>query len=227
MCYVNGTSIGSCIQKQRLIVFVDLDGTIVDTSINNTYDFIKFYFRSQKKYFKLLLYKILFKIFPIISVVINLTHLNKIISIDGIFTTLLFIGCKVHSLEEFAINWINFLNQKSLFNEEVLELINYFKRNGAKVYLLTACTELPAKLLGEHLRFDGILSRRFIIKKGIILGVRDLESISQLKLKYIRKIKGIVLEKSFIIYIVDEVSASLELRKLSNLIDIVIIIGGN
>ena len=214
-----------------LVVFVDLDGTIVVPQINNTYQFIKLFAKVKRDTLRYLLYSFVLMAMPFISTIYWLSRkvlgLSKnIVSLDALMITLLFAGVNVRSLREFSIKWVHSLVRLRLINKKVLKLIKYFKRNKAKLILLTACTELPACVIAKYLGFDICLARRFLIKWDIILGVRDADDIPLLKLKKIARLRNLLpIKEVYTIYVVDKSSASIEHEILrAELFDHVIIV---
>jgi len=200
-----------------LVVFIDLDDTITTSKINNTYHFIKLFYKIRGDIARLLLYEFVIRIMLFINKVIyTLRMLLKLsntssTSMDTILLSILFVGYNVELLKEFSIKWVYSLLKLRLFNEKILRWIRFLKGNGAKLVLLTACTELPACVIAKYLGFDTCFARRFITKWSIVMGMKDVESIPILKLKNIIKFKKMLsCNNVCVVYIVDKTSASVE-----------------
>ena len=202
--------------------FFDLDGTLVDSSINNTYHFILLYAKTNEYNLRTKIYFILIKFLPLISRIHRLLRLDRFkVSIDSILITVLFFGYKVEDLIRFSSYWIHALKTRAKLRKISLGYINYCKLKGYRTILLTACTEIPACILAKYLGLDDCFARRFKIYKGMIIGLKDYEPTPLLKLKFLIESKE--LKNAFKIYIVDEKSALNEssVLKMFNLLLII------
>lgn len=203
----------------HIVIFVDLDGTITSSRINNTYHFTMAYYKINRHTIGLLFFLFLLNITKI------LTNLFALFGFDldwnVIFISVLFWGHNINKLKYFSYIWFKSLLRLNFINLKLLEKLNYFKRRGAKVIMLTSCPELPACIIAKLLRFDACFARRFATKSNRVIALLDKESASMLKLKYLLQIK--YFEKKTNIYILDKMSTQAE-GKILKFFDKVILV---
>lgn len=212
---------------ENCIVFVDLDGTLTDLRINNTYHFIKAYYVWKRKRFRLLISNTIFnpgiiKILEKITKVLSLFKIN--VSTDGILIYILTVGLPRDELLTFSLQWIKILAKLGLFRDFLTKLIDTLQNRGCKMYLLTGCTEFPACVIACFYKFNGCFSRKFKIhKSSIIVGLEDYSNIEELKYKFISRIRHVSRNKKLNIYICDQESMKNE-QKILRFFDMIFII---
>jgi phosphoserine phosphatase len=159
------------------MAFFDLDGTIINSCINNTFDFIKMYFEYNNKYLRLNLEKIY-------RILIMFLPLNEHFKWK-ILIYLMFCNLNYKDLINFADDiYINKIFKK--FNDEVINKIRLYKEKNYKLILLTSCTEIPAKTIASYFNFDECICTLFKKRNGKIIGVEE-DTFRDLKISAIKK----------------------------------------
>jgi len=213
----------------RVVVFVDLDGTLINPRVNNTYDFIQFlnYYRLRNPILLKLLTFIMSKFSHIIAAV--LSRLRVKIDTSAVFINTMFFCLDLRLLKAVSLYWFHLLLIKKLVRTDVMKRIikiETLSPSRVEVYVLTCCIEYPACLIAEKLGYK-CLSRELRKKGGIVLGLKDMQPCYITKMvKYANVIKLFIKEysqRSFTVYIVDEESAKNEkpILKLFNKVIIV------
>jgi len=158
-------------------LFVDLDGVITKPKLNNTFDFVFCFYKVYSCRNRLK--KLIIKVLTFIGI---LPFIRQKIRKVQILT--LFRGLDSQELGQFARRyWIRYVQDN--LNKEIVDLIEHYKK-GYKLVLLTACTEFPAKALGEYLRFHDVISTTFIIENDKIIGIKE-DVFGSLKVKAVFK----------------------------------------
>ena len=213
----------------RVVVFVDLDGTLINPRVNNTYDFIQFlnYYRLRNPILLKLLTFIMSKFSHIIAAV--LSRLRVKIDTNAVFINTMLFCLDLRLLKAVSLYWFHLLLIKKLVRTDVMKRIikiETLSPSRVEVYVLTCCIEYPACLIAEKFGFK-CLSRELRKKGGIILGLKDIQLCYITKaVKYADVIKSFIKrcsQRLFTVYIVDEASANDEkpLLKLFNKVIIV------
>jgi hypothetical protein len=213
----------------RVVVFVDLDGTLINPRVNNTYDFIPFlnYYRLRNPILLKLLTFIVTRLSHAIAVVLN--RLCVKIDNSAVFINTMFFCLDLRLLKAVSLYWLRLLLVKKLVKTDVMKRIievEALSPSKVEVYVLTCCTEYPACLMAEKLGYK-CLSRELRKRGDIVLGLKDMQPCYITKIvKYANVIKLFIKEYSqrpFTVYIVDEESAKNEkpLLKLFNKVIIV------
>lgn len=212
-------------KNPHIILLVDLDGTITDPAINNTYNFIEIFYKVHKMNKRILLLNFLFRNILVIRRFISIFKLGKVFSIDGILISVLFFGIKKQKLEIFSHVWSKILSKASLFNADIMFFIEQAKKmKNIKLIMFTACSEMPACVIAELLGFHYCIARRFITIRGLIIATRDLEDVSTFKYSKLIKLLNTFKSAYRKIYIIDIESAKSEFRLItSGLFDLVLI----
>ncbi len=158
-------------------VFFDLDGTISLEEFNNTFDFIELYYCYHKCRKKLLLKYV----YTILMILMPYSFIKK----RRILINLLFNNIVADDLTKFTKKcYLPIFHTKLNYN--VVEKIKEYKKKGYHLVLLTACTEIPAKIISKDLGFDDCISTTFIIKDKKICGV-DEDNFGDLKISALEK----------------------------------------
>lgn len=213
----------------RVVVFVDLDGTLISPRVNNTYDFIPFlnYYRLRNPILLKLLTFIMTRFSDAIAVVLN--RLRVKIDTNAVFINTVFFWLDLRLLKAVSLYWLRLLLAKKLVRSDVMKRIIEVKTlspGKVEVYVLTCCIEYPACSIAEMLGYK-CLSRELRKKGGIVLGLKDMQPCYITKIvKYASVIKLFIKkyqQRPFTVYIVDEESAKNEkpLLKLFNKVIIV------
>jgi len=202
------------------VIFVDLDGTITSSRINNTYHFIMAFYKINRRTIGLLLFMFLSCIAKILAHLSALARFS--LNWNAIFISMLFFGHNVNQLKYFSYVWYKILFCLNLININLLKVLKYLKKGGARIIMLTSCPELPAQIIADFLKFDSCLARRFTIKSNRIIGLMDTESVSMLKLKHLSQNKHLY-NKKMKIYILDGTSAKTEYKILKFFDKIIIV----
>jgi len=186
--------------RDRLL-FVDLDGTITASNINNTFDFLRSYLYSYD-----VLGVIRYSLSGLVSGFLFRLSKNGIIS-RRFYLLLSLFGMRREELYEYAIKyWLKFI--KNYLNKEVLDLIRKLRDQGYKPILLTASIEIPACLIAKFLGFEECIATTFRYFKDLTVGIAE-DTHGHLKLQIVIKRYGADAVKRSI-YIVDSESASVE-----------------
>jgi len=164
------------------LLFVDLDGTITSPKINNTFDFIKSFY----KYYNIHLYYVKIVILVILSLIIVVIPIRILkIKIRRFQIMIMFKGLDVNQLKDFAETyWINIVYNN--LNREVIKIIDYYKKRKFRVIMLTACTEIPARIIAKKLKFNDVISTNFIIDNNKVVGIKN-DTFGNLKINAIIK----------------------------------------
>jgi phosphoserine phosphatase len=188
--------------QQKEYVFFDLDGTISKSEINNTFDFVENYLVYKKrrgslirKYFITLLSRFI----PLGDTRRRRFLINSFYR--GLSCKDIMQYCNCCYLPLFI----------SKVNKTVLEKIYDSKSKGNVLVLLTACTEVPAMAISEHLGFDICIPTTFRRSEDRIEGIGE-DTFRDLKIKAVEK-KGLERILSSSEYYVDEVDSEAELVK--------------
>jgi hypothetical protein len=208
----------------RVLVFVDLDGTLVDPKVNNTYNFISFLYYHRLRSSTLL--KLIMFIMTTFSYIVAamLSKLHVKMDTNMVFVSIVIFCFRSKTLRLFSLYWLHLLLKKKLIRTNVIKRIIEIKTlfpGRVEVFVLTCCIEYPACLLAEKFGFK-CLSRELRKKGGIVLGLKDIHLCYITKAaKYANVIKAFIKECSqrpFTVYIVDGASANDEkhLLKLFN-----------
>jgi len=187
--------------KEDRILFVDLDGCITSSSINNTFDFLKSYLYSCGTFGV-----IRHGLARLASGLLNLLVRNEVIS-RRVFLILCTFGLRKSKLFEYATKyWLKLI--KNYMNGITLDLIRKLRGQGYSPVLLTSCIEIPACQIARSLRFESCIATRFRYLGDLIIGIRE-DTYAHLKFQVIRNRYGNnVLKHSA--YIVDLESAKIE-----------------
>ena len=193
------------------MLFVDLDGTITSPKINNTFDFIQSFYKYYNfidlhYYIKMITLGIL----SLIAVVIPIRILK--IKIRRLQIITMFKGIDLNQLKGFAETyWINIVRNN--LNKKVMEIIDYYRKRKFKIVMLTACTEIPAKLIAKKLKFNDVISTDFIIDNdNKVVGIKN-DTFGNLKINEITK-KYSMAEIREAYYITDNPKDELELLSI-------------
>jgi phosphoserine phosphatase len=163
-------------------VFVDLDGTITNQSLNNTFDFIRAFLAFKEDKIRLLVYRVIAKILDCVL----LTHNQKVSNyVRRLRIKLLFYGQDKIAIDSFAKTfWITHV--KKYLNIEVVNFLKELKNEGYTLILLTACVETPAKQIAEQFAFDDCICTKFRFKHGKINGVK-VDCFGEFKFKSLKR----------------------------------------
>jgi phosphoserine phosphatase len=183
------------------LLFVDLDGTIIASNINNTFDFLRSY-----------LYNygipgiIRYRLARLVSGVLFRFLKNDIVS-RRFYLLISVFGMKKEELCGYAIEyWLKLI--KNYLNKEVLYLLQKLRDKGYKPVLLTSCIEIPACLIAKFLGFEECIATTFRCLGDLIVGIAK-DTHACLKLRIAVKRYGADAVKHAT-YIVDSQSASAE-----------------
>lgn len=213
----------------HIVVFVDLDGTLIDPKVNNTYDFISFLYYCRLR--SLALLKLVMFIMARISymIAIMLSKLRVKMDTSTIFISSALFCSNLKRLESLSLYWLYLLLRKKFLRTDVIKKIIKIEKmspSRVEVYVLTCCVEYPACIIAEKLGYK-CLSRELRKKGGITVGLKDIQPCYITKAeKYANTIKSVIkecLQRPYTIYIVDKESARSE-EPLLRLFDKVIIV---
>ena len=195
-------------------LFVDLDGTITQSRINNTFDFIWYFYRFNQYKSTTKMKIILKRMFDIVSLIFPFMEEK----IRGFQILTLFRGLDVDHLKKFAEeHWIKEVYRN--LNKNVLDLISSYRKKGYRIVMLTACTEIPARIIGKNLNFHDVISTTFIVRNNKIEGIKE-DTFANLKVKILlSKYPVDVIRNSC--YITDTPHTEFNLLKVFKLIYIV------
>lgn len=166
------------------LLFVDLDGTITSPEINNTFDFIQSFYKRYNIGLHYYIKMVALVILSLIVVVIPIRILK--IKIRRFQIIMMFKGLDANQLKDFTETyWINIVYNN--LNKEVMKIINYYRKRKFKIIMLTACTEIPAKIIAKKLKFNDVISTDFIIDNdNKIVGIKN-DTFGNLKINEITK----------------------------------------
>jgi len=141
-----------------MIVFVDLDDTFVK-GVNNTWDFIYHFLKERRTIAEYMWRKLLARLVDMFPVSYAKKRVLKILILFGLL--------KYKVLEKYARTiWIKRL--KNNINTEILR--NF---HGISLILLTACTEIPAKVISQEFGFSDCICTEFkVTRSGRIVGIK-------------------------------------------------------
>lgn len=144
--------------------FFDLDGTISTSKLNNTFDFIENYY-TYKKMRRAIVKKY------------ALTVLSRLLPVGGtkrrkMLINSFFGGLDANDLDNYC-RCCYLPIFRSRLNRPVLERIKEEKEKGKRIVMLTACTEIPARILAEELGLDECIPTTFNIVDGRIMGISE------------------------------------------------------
>jgi len=215
--------------KPLLLVFVDLDGTLVVPKINNTYDFIPFLclhkIRSPRlvKLIVFIITKFLY------TVAIVLSKLRVKVDTYALLVGFVFSCFSSKTLRTVSLYWIHLLFRERLIRTDIIEQVTRIKTSFlgmVEVFVLTCCVEYPACLLAEKFGFK-CLSRELRKKGNLVFSLKDAHLCYITKAeKYVNIIKSFIKlysQRPFTVYIVDDASANNE-KPLLTLFNKVIIV---
>ena len=215
--------------KSLLLVFVDLDGTLVDPKINNTYDFILFlylYKIRSPRLVKLMLFLIT-KYLYILAIV--LSKLQVKVDTYTVLISIVFCCFSSKTLRTVSLYWIHLLFRERLIRTDIIKQVTRIKTSfpgKVEVFVLTCCVEYPACLLAEKFGFK-CLSRELRKKGDLVFSLKDAHLCHITKAeKYVNIIKLFIKlysQKPFTVYILDDASANNE-KPLLTLFNKVIIV---
>ncbi|MDT0646272.1 HAD family hydrolase [Zunongwangia sp. F260] len=153
--------------------YYDLDGTL--SSLNSTFDFIEAYLKYKKKPHRIFLAKAVNKVLRVTGYYDPYKHRSVRINI-------LFRGLKKSHLEDYyeKIYKKRFLNSLTPLGKELLH------KALATDVLITGCTEIPAKKIGELFNFKSVISTEFNYAKGKVVGIKT-DTFGNLKRKYVSR----------------------------------------
>jgi len=211
--------------KQNLntvLLFIDLDGTITKSTVNNTYTFVRIFLKLRKDP-RVIVMRVLLTMLSITGKLLTYMRLSRVISLDAFLITVLFFGVRREELKRFAYIWLLALLKLGLVNTHILIYINKLVKEYEKLglntrkVLLTACTEEPACTIAKLLKFDHCIARRFYTLRHAIISVRDREDIPFFKYcklnRYLEQHRPNVVKA---LYIVDIYSLKAEVPFISS-----------
>jgi hypothetical protein len=216
--------------KNHILLFVDLDGTLVTSKVNNTFDFINFYhsMKLRNKKLSVLLYIVIKLI--ILTIIKFFKKFGITIDLDTQLINMLFLLKNKNELRKLSLNWLYILLKRNLMNVNFFKIVSELSKKFIidEIFLLSCCSEFPACIIAEKFNLK-CLSREFIVKKNIILDMKDkgvcwlvkTNKVIRVKLKYSN------FEFKFkIFYVLDQTSAVSE-NEILKLFDVVIILNNN
>jgi hypothetical protein len=219
------------INKECMVIFVDLDATLIDSTINNTYDYIKAYYLwyLRKRFLAKAIFEIMKRIVLILILIMQILHLSSV-DLDTLLINILFSGQNVRRHHTFSLYWTYMLLTRRKINIHVLTLLENLKRlcttgKHCEIYLFTCCTEYPACIIANKLNMK-CLAREFKSLGEIIIGLKDkgvcwvIKSIKLLKIIFTYNLKK---SNCTFIYISDRASICHEKRFLKLFNKIVIV----
>jgi len=173
--------------------FFDLDGTITNSELNNTFDFIDHYYvfnKCRKRLIKRCVLTLISKYLPM-----KMSKKRKIL------LKTFFKGINIKELEKYCISY--YLPIFDMYtNKEVLTSISRERVKEKSIVLLTACTEIHASIIAKELGFDECIYTSFRTENGIIKDIKE-DTFANLKINALRR-RGYedILERS--VYYTDE-----------------------
>ncbi|MEM4489333.1 MAG: HAD family hydrolase [Desulfurococcaceae archaeon] len=187
------------------LALIDLDGTVVDEKINNTFDFLREYLRYRYGVIGVARYKLAMILTSLSSKVIrNEVFLRKL------FITLCTFGLNIKDLAKYAIKcWLPYILNN--LNIEVLNFLRSLKQEGYTLIMLTSCIEVPAMLISNRLGFKKCIATRLRLFGPLIVGISE-DTYGPLKFESARRLLGCKHVQQAI-YVAD--SASLAIEKAS------------
>lgn len=184
------------------IILVDLDGTIVNERINNTFDFLREYLRYRYKIVGIIRYKLAVMFISLIS---NLTK-NEIF-LRNLSITLCVIGVNIRDFVKFAVKcWLPYVLRN--INVDVLNFIRKLEHKGYTPIMLTACIEVPATLISKYLGFKMCIATKLRFFGPLIIGISE-DTYGHLKFASASRLLGFK-QVQQAIYIADEASIAAE-----------------
>jgi|GEM_PF-3429308 len=188
------------------LALIDLDGTVVDEKINNTFDFLREYLRYRYGVIGIARYKLAVILTSLLSKVIrNEVFLRKL------FITLCTAGLNVKDLVKYAIKcWIPYI--LSNVNVDVLNFLRSLKHEGYTLIMLTSYIEVPAMLISNRLGFKGCIATRLRLFGPLILGISE-DTYGPLKFESARRLLGRK-QVQQAVYVADSASIAIEKASL-------------
>jgi len=180
---------------------VDLDGTITNKGVNNTFDFLRSYFYSYG-IFGIIRYYLA----KLASGLLGKLAGNEVIS-RRLFLALCTFGLRRSRLCDYAVRqWLKLI--KIHINSTVLDLIRKLREQGYSLIMLTSCIEIPSCSIADSLDFEQCIATKFRYLGDLIIGISE-DTHGQLKLQVAREKYGSNFLKHSA-YIVDLESAKIE-----------------
>jgi len=188
------------------LALIDLDGTVVDEKINNTFDFLREYLRYRYGVIGIVRYRL---------VVVFTSFLSKVIKnevfLRKLFITLCTVGLNIKDLVKYAIKcWLPYI--LSNVNVDVLNFLRSLKHEGYTLIMLTSCIEVPAMLISNRLGFEGCIATRLRLFGPLILGISE-DTYGHLKFESARRLLGCK-QVQQAIYVADSASIAIEKASL-------------
>jgi hypothetical protein len=92
------------INKECMVIFVDLDATLVNSTINNTYDYIKAYYLwyLRKRFLAKAIFEIMKRTVLILVSIMQILHLSSV-DLDTLLINILFSGHNIRRHHAFFI----------------------------------------------------------------------------------------------------------------------------
>jgi phosphoserine phosphatase len=184
------------------VLFVDLDGTITDPSVNNTFDFLKSYLYGNYGILGIIRYHLSGLISKLLYKLVKDEALSR-----RLYLVLCTFGLKKSELRKYATKyWLKLV--KNHMNDDVLILIGRLRDQGYSPILLTSCIEIPACQIAKFLKFEECIATRFRYLGDLIVGIAE-DTYAYLKFQVVRGKYGSRIFRHAI-YIVDLESAKME-----------------
>lgn len=176
------------------LYFYDLDGTL--NKLNNTYDFIEKYHQWKKNRIRLYFSRVF-------SYLLNFLPVNFYTK-RKISIMFYFFGENIQDLKKFY-----FKKYRKVFFKNLTFLGNkiYLNRNkySENFFLVTGCTEIPAKYIAKDLGFkkEKVFFTKFKISNGKVVGIL-MDSFGERKKIFIDNLKNKKNKKNKFIYFTDD-----------------------
>ncbi len=190
------------------LLLVDLDGTITNIKINNTFDFLKYCYDRKFGEVGLILYTILNIITSTLMKILSLFQHHRNYDVEEALLLLVHLrvlsifGLNYQTLMRYSYEWVAKVLKEGSLRVDILLLI---KKWNAKKILFTACIDVVACTYARILKFDGCLARSARLSSNIQPGLQS----KLLSLKHILESS----EGRNIIYVLD--SSSYERERTS------------
>jgi len=187
-------------------ILVDLDGTIVDEKINNTFDFLKSYLKYKYNIMGIARYRLATLFTLLASKIIE----NNDVFLRNLFIKLCIVGLDIRDLIKFTVKyWLPHISHT--VNIDVLNFVRKMKKEGYIPIMLTSCIEVPARLISNYLEFEGCIATKLRLFGPLIVGISE-DTYGPLKFESARRLLGCK-QVQQAIYVAD--SASLAIEKAS------------
>jgi len=180
--------------KEKVCVF-DLDGTL--STLNSTFDFLRLYYFSNKKFFRSLLVIItgLRFIGPLIIRIFGTYKQFNDTNYARIY--LLTKGLKEKELDRYVpMYWQEFKKSKT----NLCILIDALLKKGKKIIIATSCPSLPAKYIAKEFNIKDIVCSEYELVQGELTGRLSVKT-AQKKSKLLKRYIG----KNKLVYFSDEI----------------------